>query len=128
MICAFQLDRNRAQARVRSKLQSYNRIKTMKESLDWSAVSGALDKWMIYVRQLEFETAVRFTSSHCFCVYYCCQVFLACERLILRMPNSGHLVCPIFVSDCKELYFKIVSELGINSLILAGLFAVAFVS
>uniref|UniRef100_A0A1I7XJG4 non-specific serine/threonine protein kinase n=1 Tax=Heterorhabditis bacteriophora TaxID=37862 RepID=A0A1I7XJG4_HETBA len=44
----------RNRARFRTKQQSYNRIRAMKEQMDWDKVCPALSQWVADVRALEF--------------------------------------------------------------------------
>ncbi|VDM45690.1 unnamed protein product [Toxocara canis] len=45
----------RSKARFRTKQQSYNRIRNIKEQTDWSALCPRMAEWISYCRQLEFS-------------------------------------------------------------------------
>uniref|UniRef100_A0A158PPB3 non-specific serine/threonine protein kinase n=1 Tax=Anisakis simplex TaxID=6269 RepID=A0A158PPB3_ANISI len=45
----------RSKARFRSKQQSYNRIRNIKEQTDWSTVCPKMAEWIRYCRKLEFS-------------------------------------------------------------------------
>uniref|UniRef100_A0A0M3IFU5 Protein kinase domain-containing protein n=1 Tax=Ascaris lumbricoides TaxID=6252 RepID=A0A0M3IFU5_ASCLU len=48
----------RSKARFRTKQQSYNRIRNIKEQTDWSTLCPRMAEWIRYCRQLEFPDDV----------------------------------------------------------------------